>query len=187
MINQVSAFSISKQNYNTSNVLRPSFTGKDVIRRYVKPVNDKHMPLLDKINDFFIGVSEMLKKQQKDIATQSGSLQVKNIADPIPEAKIKFDELKSLTIRPKRFKSADTSKIDLCHFEYSNPPKTTKFDIVIGDNSTVAKKGDVFSYNNHRADKHPIRDNEADSVNKLFDRYSEDITNIIKKYRKKLS
>ena len=53
MINQVSAFSISKQNYNTSNVLRPSFTGKDVIRRYVKPVNDKHMPLLDKINDFF--------------------------------------------------------------------------------------------------------------------------------------
>lgn len=187
MINQVSAFSIPKQNYNTSNILRPVFTGKDVISRYVKPVNEKHIPLLDKLSEFFAGVSEMLKKQQKDLATQSGSLKVKNIAEPIPEASIQFDELKSLTVRPRKFKSADTSKIDLLHFEYSNPAKTTNFDIVISDNSVSPRKGDIFSYGKHRADKHPIRDNEAGSVNKMFDRYSEDITNIIKKYRKKLS
>ena len=113
-------------------------------------------------------------------------MNVKNIADPIPEANIQFDDVKSLTIRPKKFRlEGSKDPVSLCHFEYSSP-KTSKFDIVMTDGG-VLKKGDIFSYDYHRADKHPIRDNEAKNINNIFERYGEDILNIIRKYQKKLS
>ena len=187
MINQISTFSANNQSYNQYNIIMPVFRGKSVIPRYVKPIEEKHIPLLEKLSEFFAGTKEMFIRQQKDLATKSGSLQVKNIAEPIPEAKISFDEAKILTVRPRKFKSSDTPKIDLCHFEYFDSPKTTKFDIVIGDDSPLVKKGDIFSYGEHRADKSPIRYSEQESVNKIFNRYASDILNIIKKYQKKLS
>lgn len=156
------------------------------VGKYVKPIEVKHIGLLDKLGEFFAGVSDMLKNQQKSLATQSGALNVKNIADPIPEANIRFDDVKSLTIRPKKFRlEGSKDPVSLCHFEYSSP-KTSKFDIVMTDGG-VLKKGDIFSYDYHRADKHPIRDNEAKTINNIFERYGEDILNIIKKYQKKLS
>lgn len=186
MINSVS---ISSQRSNVQykpNVL--SFNGGNTLGRYVKPVNTKHINLLDKIGEFFTGVSEMLKAQQKTLATQSGSLNVKNIAEPIPEAVIQFDKFKSLTIKPKKFRlEGSRDALNLCHFEYFDPPKLSKFDIVLTDSPKSVKKGDIFAFDFHRADKHPIRDNEAESVNKLFDRYSDDIQSIIRKYQKKLS
>ncbi len=156
------------------------------VGKYVKPIEVKHIGLLDKLGEFFAGVSDMLKNQQKSLATQSGALNVKNIADPIPEANIRFDDVKSLTIRPKKFRlEGSKDPVSLCHFEYSSP-KTSKFDIVMTDGG-VLKKGDIFSYDYHRADKHPIRDNEAKTINNIFERYGEDILNIIRKYQKKLS
>lgn len=156
------------------------------VGKYVKPIEVKHIGLLDKLGEFFAGVSDMLKNQQKSLATQSGALNVKNIADPIPEANIQFDDVKSLTIRPKKFRlEGSKDLVSLCHFEYSSP-KTSKFDIVMTDGG-VLKKGDIFSYDYHRADKHPIRDNEAKTINNIFERYGEDILNIIRKYQKKLS
>lgn len=185
MINSVSMFS---QRPSVQCRQTPISFCANPVSKYVKPVNAKHITLLDKLSEFFAGVSEMLKAQQKSLSTQSGSLNVKNLAEPLPEAVIQFDKFKSLSIKPKKFRmdgSKDT--INLCHFEYFDPPKLSKFDIVLTDTPKTVKKGDIFSYDFHRADKHPIREYEAENVNKLLERYSDDIQSIIRKYQKKLS
>lgn len=164
---------------------RVSFQASPV-SRYVKPVEVKHLGLLDKLSEFFAGAAEMLKQQQRPLSTKSGALNICNITEPLPEARIKFNETNSLTMRPKKFHlEGEKEPVKLCHFEYSSQ-KTDKFDVVLEDTKLV-KKGDIFAFNFHRADKHPIRDNEAAQVNRFFDRYGEDILSIIKKYRKKLS
>ena len=183
MINFIPAFTINSNYQNRNNVVRPSFQGKDVVSKYVKPLDNKHLPLFEKLQEFFAGVADMLKSQQKTLKTQSGSLNVSNVAEPIPQAAIQFDKLKSMTVKPKKFKTPDGKRLDLCHFEYTDISKTTKFDVILDDKL----KGNLFSYGNHRADKHPIRENEQESVNKLFDRYASDIISIIRKYHKKLT
>lgn len=187
MISLIPAVSFSNNYQSRNNIVAPSFQGKDVISRYVKPVENKHLPLLDKLQEFFTGVAKMLKAQQKTLKTQSGSLNVSNIAEPIPQAVIQFDKLKSMTVKPKKFKAPDGTRLDLCHFEFDDSKRISKFDVISSDNKASSLKGNIFAYNNHRADKHPIRENEQESVNKIFDRYSLDIINIIKKYQKKLS
>lgn len=186
MINSISMFSQRLSTQNNRNAV--SFSGGNPVTKYVKPVSQKHVPLIDKLGEFFAGVAQMLKAQQKSLSTQSGSLNVKNLAEPIPEAKIQFDKFKWITLKPKKFKLEGSKEpIHLCHFEYFDPPRLSKFDIVMTDTPKSVKKGDIFSYDFHRADKHPIRDNETESVNKLLDRYSDDILSIIRKYQKKLS
>lgn len=183
MINFIPALSFNNYYQQKNNLVSPSFQGKDVVIKYVKPIDNKHLPLFEKLQEFFAGVADMLKSQQKTLKTQSGTLNVSNVAEPLPQAVIQFDKLKSMTIKPKKFKTQDGTRLELCHFEYTDAPKTTKFDVILNDKL----KGNLFAYGSHRADKHPIRENEQENVNKLFDRYATDIINIIRKYNKKLS
>ena len=189
MINSISSYSVlqPKSNYNIRHAA-PAFQGKiSVISKYVQPIDNKYIPLLDKLTDFFSGINLLLKDQQKILSTQSKHLEVSNLAEPIPEAKIKISENRWIKIRPKKYKTDENTKIDLYHFEINNPPEKHNFDIIVSDEISSPKKGDLFSYNYHRADRHPIRTSEVTDVNRCLKRFGDDILNITKKYQKKLS
>ncbi len=187
MINAIKPYSL-QQTQCHSGKFQPAFQGKiSVINKYVQPMDSKHISLLEKLTEFFSGVSEMLRTQQKNLLTQSKCLEVSNIAEPIPEAKIRLSENRWITISPKKFRTDENKRIDLCHFEVHTPPQKQNFDIVTSEGISSPQKGDIFVYNYHRADKHPIRNSEVHEVNRFFNRYSSDIQNIIKKYQKKLS
>ena len=184
MINQITNYSHSA--YNTQ-IIRPVFQGRtDSIQKYIQPVNEKHLPLLDIIADFFKGAAEILQKQYKQLSTESGSLHVQNIAKPIPQAQMKTYDNKTLTIRLGKY-STEKKKIDLCRFELSDKNKPKTFDIVLTDTIGSPKKGDIFSYTYHRADKHPIQESEAADVNIILEKYGTGIQKVLRKYQKKLS
>lgn len=177
-------------NFNLQNKInsrKPTFCGTNsVVQKYVKPIDEKHLPMLDKIGDFFNGLKDIFKAQYKPLSTNSGVLKVSNEAEPIPEALLDFGASKHAKLTPKRFRISDV-KLDLCHVEYNDSNKIHKFDIIFNKGVKSPKKGDVFAYNSHRADKSPIRESEVNVINKFFERYSDDISSIIKKYQKKLS
>jgi len=157
-----------------------------VVQKYVKPIEPKHVPMVEKLGEFFIGLKDIFKKQYKPLTTSSGALKVANTAEPIPEAVLDFGTLGSAKLVPKKFKLADV-KLDLCHVEYNDTKKIHKFDVILNDSVKSPKRGDVFAFDTHRADKAPIRDYEVNVINTFFDKHSQDILSIIKKYQKKLS
>jgi len=184
MIYPIFSTSLTGKIYSNNKVI--AFSGNNVIPKYVKSVNAEHVPMLEKLGEFFQGLKEILKNQYKNLSTQSGSLKVSNTAEPIPEAVIDIGADKVIKLSVKKFRNPDV-KLDLCHVEFNNLRNVDKFDIVMNDLKTSPKKGDIFSFNFHRADKHPIKDSEAGFVNQFFEKYSQDISNIIRKYQKKLS
>lgn len=187
MINQITFSSYNSINVRNRYQQHPNFQGAgQTVSKYVRPIDSKHIGLIDTISEFFKGVSDMLLSQYKKLSTQSESLLVENKARPIPEAAMKMHDSKMMIIKPHKF-YVDNKQLELCTFELEDKYKNKRFDIVLTDNIKSPQKGDLFLYNYHRADKHPIRDEEINDVNKLLDKYSNDITRILRKYQKKLS
>ncbi len=184
MINPITPYCF--HNTQIKNNSRPAFGAQNVVGKYVKPIKEEHLPLLDKLADFFAGTTRMLQTQHRQLATKSGALKVRNIAQPVPEGRIEFDAFKWISFTPKKFRTSDAKKIDLCHIEYVDPPKCRKFDIVMTDSPRSPKKGDIFLFNSHRADRTPIREQEAEEVNNFLARFGDDISRVIRKYDKKL-
>ena len=51
-----------------------------VVQKYVKPIEPKHVPMVEKLGEFFIGLKDIFKKQYKPLTTSSGALKVANTA-----------------------------------------------------------------------------------------------------------
>ena len=65
MISLIPAVSFSNNYQSRNNIVPPSFQGKDVISRYVKPVENKHLPLLDKLQEFLQALQKCLKRSKR--------------------------------------------------------------------------------------------------------------------------